>query len=131
MIGLDTNVLVRFFAKDDPLQSPKARALLESLTVSGPGWIGQGTILELVWVMTSTSRLRRDGIARILGELLARDTIVIERPEVVEKALQAYRRGKADFADCLIAAAAKAAGCDRTVTFDRIAARDAGMELIQ
>ena len=131
MIGLDTNVLIRFFAKDDPVQSPKARAFLDSLTVSGPGWIGQGTILELVWVMTSTSRLSRDGIARILGELLARDSIVIEGSEVVEKALQVYRRGKADFADCLIAAGARAAGCHRTVTFDRIAARDAGMELIQ
>jgi len=61
---------------------------------------------------------------------MTRETIVVERAETVARALQRYRRGRADFADCLIATSAKAAGCSRTVTFDRIAARDAGMELI-
>jgi predicted nucleic-acid-binding protein len=115
--GLDTNMLVRFFAKDDPLQTPKARAVLSSLTTAEPGWVGVATILELVWVMTSTLGVGRDAVAQILAE-------------TIEKALQRYRRGRADFADCLIAASARAAGCSRTVTFDRIAARDAGMELI-
>ncbi len=130
MTGLDTNILVRFFAKDDPLQTPKARAVLSSLTTAEPGWVGVATILELVWVMTSTLGVGRDAVARILAELLTRETIVLERAETIEKALQQYRRGRTDFADCLIAASAKAAGCSRTVTFDRFAARDAGMEPI-
>lgn len=129
MTGLDTNILVRFFAQDDPLQSPKARAILSSLTVAEPGWVGVATILELVWVLTSSIRLDRDAVARILAALLTRETIVVERTETVEKALMLFRKGRADFADCLIAASAKAAGCSRTVTFDRRAARDAGMEL--
>jgi predicted nucleic-acid-binding protein len=128
--GLDTNILVRFFAKDDPLQTPKARVVLSSLTTAEPGWVGVATILELVWIMTSTLGVGRDAVAQILAELLTRETIVVERAETIEKALQRYRRGNADFADCLIASSAKAAGCSRTVTFDRIAARDAGMELI-
>jgi predicted nucleic-acid-binding protein len=128
--GLDTNILVRFFAKDDPLQTPKARAVLSSLTTAEPGWVGVAVILELVWVMTSTLGVGRDAVAQILAALLTRETIVVERAETIEKALQRYRRGRADFADCLIASSAKAAGCSRTVTFDRIAARDAGMELI-
>jgi predicted nucleic-acid-binding protein len=131
MTGLDTNILVRFFAKDDPLQTPKARAVLGSLTTAEPGWVGVATILELVWVMTSSIRVGRDAVAQMLAELLTRDTIVVERAETIEKALHQFRRGRADFADCLIASAAKAAGCSRTVTFDRIAARDAGMELIE
>ena len=130
MTGLDTNILVRFFAKDDPLQTPKARAVLSSLTTAEPGWVGVATILELVWVMTSTLGVGRDAVAQILAELLTRETIVVEWAETIEKALQRYRRGRADFADCLIAASSRAAGCRRTVTFDRIAARDAGMELI-
>lgn len=130
MIGLDTNILVRFFAKDDPVQTPKARAVLSSLTTSEPGWVGVATILELVWVMTSSIGVGRDDVAQILAELLTRDTIVVERAETIEKALHRYRRSRADFADCLIAVSAKAAGCSRTVTFDRIAARDAGMELV-
>jgi len=128
--GLDTNILVRFFAKDDPLQTPKARVVLSSLTTAEPGWVGVATILELVWIMTSTLGVGRDAVAQILAALLTRETIVVERAETIEKALQRYRRGNADFADCLIASSAKAAGCSRTVTFDRIAARDAGMELI-
>lgn len=130
MIGLDTNVLVRFFAKDDPLQSPKARAVLSSLTIGEPGWVGVATILELVWAMNSKFRLGRAGTAGMLSQLLSRIEIVIEQAEVVEGALRLYRSGKADFADCLIASSAKAAGCTRMVTFDRVAARDTGMQLI-
>jgi predicted nucleic-acid-binding protein len=129
--GLDTNILVRFFAKDDPLQLPKARAALNALTTADPGWVGIATILELVWVLTSSLGQGRDAVAQILAELLTRETIVVERAETIEKALQRYRGGKADFADCLIASSAQSAGCRRTLTFDRIAARDAGMELIE
>jgi predicted nucleic-acid-binding protein len=128
--GLDTNILTRFFANDDPLQTPKARAMLSSLTVAEPGWVGVATILELVWVLTSSLRLSRPAVAKILADLLTLETIQVERAETVAKALQRYASGKADFADCLTAASAKAAGCNRTLTFDRIAARDAGMELI-
>ncbi|MDR3750509.1 MAG: type II toxin-antitoxin system VapC family toxin [Terracidiphilus sp.] len=130
MTGLDTNILVRFFAKDDPQQSPKAKAVLTSLTNKEPGWIGIATILELVWVMESKFRMGRPAISGMLSQLLGRDEIVIEKDSVLQNAVQLFRSGNADFADCLIASSAKAAGCLRTVTFDRIAARDAGMELI-
>ena len=114
MTGLDTNILVRFFAKDDPLQLPKARAALSALTTADPGWVGVATILELVWVLTSSLGQGRDAVAQILAELLARETIMVERAETIEKALQRYRGGRADFADCLIAASAQSAGCRRT-----------------
>jgi len=130
VIGLDTNILVRFFAKDDPQQSPKAKALLGTLTFPEPGWIGVAAILELVWVMNSTYRIGRSGIAGMLSQLLSRKEIVIEQSEAVESALHLYRKGNADFADCLIASSAQAAGCSRTVTVDRKAARDTGMQLI-
>jgi predicted nucleic-acid-binding protein len=128
--GLDTNVLVRFFAQDDPQQSPQANRMMSSLTVREPGWVATATILELVWVLTSKMRLDRGGIARILDRLLRQEKLVVEQASVVEGAYRLYRSGNADFADCLISSSAKAAGCARTVTFDRRAARDAGMELI-
>jgi len=59
------------------------------------------------------------------------DAIVVERREVVAAATKIFSTTKADFADCLIAASARAAGCVRTVTFDRVAARDAGMVLLE
>jgi predicted nucleic-acid-binding protein len=130
VIALDTNVLVRFFAKDDPHQSQAARAFLGSLTSDQPGWIGVATILELVWVMSSQFRVGRAGIEEMLDRLLSREEIRIEQSETLEGSLQLFRSGRADFADCLIACSARAAGCTKTVTFDRIAARDAGMELL-
>jgi predicted nucleic-acid-binding protein len=129
VIGLDTNILIRFLAQDEPIQSPKANAVMASLTVGEPGWIGLTSIVELVWVMTSQKRLDRRGIATLLSRLLTREEIVIEQASLVQSALLLYRKGNADFADCLIATSAKAAGCLRTLTFDRKAARDAGMEL--
>jgi predicted nucleic-acid-binding protein len=103
---------------------------MNSLTEADPGWVGIVTILEFVWVMKSAMRLDRTRIANTIHGLLIGDAIVVEQAEMVEKALRLYRKGKAEFADCLIAVSALAAGCAKTVTFDRIAARDAGMELI-
>ena len=130
MIGLDTNVLARFFAQDDPVQSPKADRILASLSQREPGWIPVATLLELVWVMSSKMQLDRKGIINILSQLLTREEIVLEQATIVESAFSLFRKGNVDFADCLIAASAKAAGCIRTVTFDRGAARDTGMEWI-
>jgi predicted nucleic-acid-binding protein len=130
MIGLDTNILVRFFAKDDAQQSPKAKALLSSREDDNPAWVGLAAILELVWVMQSKFKMGRSAIAGMLLLLLSTEAVVIEQDRVVQSAVLRFRDGKADFADCLIAASARAAGCSGTVTFDRVAARDAGMELI-
>jgi predicted nucleic-acid-binding protein len=130
VIGIDTNVLVRYFIEDHPAQSRLVDAFFSSLSSTEPGWISQATILEFVWVMQSVRRLDRKTVARMLGNLLMLDSIVVERVDIVEKALQRYRNGKAEFADCLIAAAAQAAGCSKTVTFDKTAARHAGMELL-
>jgi predicted nucleic-acid-binding protein len=131
VIGLDTNVLVRFLAQDDRLQSPKADALMGSWTAQNPGWLGVAAILELVWVLGSKNRFDRNAIVNALDRLLLQEEIVIEHAEAVRRASQLFRKGDADFADCLIASSAKAAGCVRTVTFDRKAARDAGMQLVE
>jgi predicted nucleic-acid-binding protein len=80
--------------------------------------------------MKSVRKLDRKAIATMLSSLLVVDSLVVEQADVLEEALRRYRNTKADFADCLIAASARAAGCSRIVTFDQIAARDAGMELL-
>jgi predicted nucleic-acid-binding protein len=130
VIGLDTNILVRYFVKDDPEHTRLAVNLIYALSPAEPGWVGQATILELVWVMTRIYRVKKDRVAQVLDMLLASRDIVVGQDDTAREALRLYRAGNTDFADCLIAASAKAAGCRRTVTFDRIAARDAGMELL-
>ena len=130
MIGLDTNVLLRYFGQDDARQSPKADAIFDSLTADDPGWVGLAALLELVWVMTSRKGAGRVIVADTLDQLLAMESMAVEQASTVANAVRRFRSGKAEFADCLIAASAQSAGCSRTLTFDRIAARNAGMELI-
>jgi len=130
VIALDTNVLLRFFAQDDPAQSRKAEEILAALSDAEPGWIGLVVLMELVWALTRLYRVDKEGTIHVLDQLLIRQEFVLERTETVAVAVELFRAGKADFDDCLIAASAKAAGCSRTLTFDRIGARDAGMELI-
>ena len=88
------------------------------------------TILEIAWVLSNSKALPREAVAKAVTELLSLATVTIENADAVAQAVQNFRFTKADFADSLIAASARTAGCSKTVTFDHIAARDAGMELI-
>lgn len=130
MIGLDTNVLVRYVAQDDPRQSPKATRLIESLTADAPGFVGVVSVVELVWVLSGCYGATKSEICEVLETLLRTKEIVVAQTETVWKALRKFRGGKADFADCLIERMADEAGCSHTATFDRDAARTCGMRLI-
>ena len=131
MIGLDTNVLVRFIMQDDARQSPKATKLIESLTVDEPGFVPLVAIVELVWVLSSSYDLTRAQVVQALELLLRTKEVVVDRADHVLKALRVFKAGPADFADALIERAAASAGCGRTMTFDVAAAKVAGMTLIQ
>jgi predicted nucleic-acid-binding protein len=130
MIGLDTNVLVRYIAQDDPKQSPKATRLVESLTADAPGYVGVVAVVELVWVLAGCYGLTRGEIGEVLETLLRTKEIIVAHSDTVWKAVRRFKQGKADFADCLIERSANAAGCAYTTTFDRDAARHCGMQLI-
>ena len=130
MIALDTNVLVRYFVKDDPRQTQSVAALVNTLSEEQPGWISMVALAELAWVLRSMYHFPHEQLARAIQTLISSKDLVVESEALVRQSLAQYRNGKSDFADCLISASARAAGCARTVTFDQIAARDAGMELI-
>lgn len=131
MIGLDTNVLVRYIMQDDVEQSRQAALLVESLTVEAPGFVTLVSVIELTWVLTSCFSLSRLQVASALEGLIRSKEIVVERSEIVWQAVRVFRDGTADFADCLIERSAASAGCERTMTFDRGAAKSCGMTLIQ
>ena len=131
MIGLDTNVLVRYFMQDDAEQSAKANKLIEALSADKPGFIPLIAIVELVWVLESCFHLTRDQLAQALDALLHTKELVVDRADQVMKALRVFKAGTAEFADCLIERGASNAGCSRTMTFDVAAAKTAGMTLIQ
>ena len=125
--GLDTNALVRYVAQDDPVQSAKATTLLESLTPSDPGFIALVSVVELVWVLQSCYDSPKSEVVQVIDTLLRTKEITVEQADIVRQALLRFGSATADFADCLIERCAHAAGSDYVVTFDRKAAKTAGM----
>lgn len=128
MIGLDTNVLVRYVTQDDPVQSAKASELIESLTATSPGFISLVSIVELVWVLQSCYQSAKSDVVTVLETLLRTRELTVEHAEVIWQALRRFMANKADFADCLIERCAHAAGCEYTATFDQNAVKAAGMK---
>ena len=130
MIGLDTNVLVRYIMQDDPKQSPKANRLIDAFTPERPGFVPLVAIVELVWVLSSSYDLDRAQVAQALELLLRGKELVVDRAGLVLQALARFRSGGADFADCLIEGIARDAGYSATMTFDVGAVKAAGMKLV-
>ncbi|AGE24975.1 type II toxin-antitoxin system VapC family toxin [Pseudomonas poae] len=128
MIGLDTNVLVRYVTQDDAVQSARASHLIESLTAASPGFVSVVSIVELVWVLQSCYQSAEADVVLVLETLLHTRELTIEHADIVWKALRKFIASKADFADCLIERCAHAAGCEYTATFDLDAAKTTGMK---
>jgi predicted nucleic-acid-binding protein len=128
MIGLDTNVLVRYLAQDDKAQSALATKLIEqTLMASKPGFISVVSLVEVVWVLEGCYGSTKDEIIDIVERLLRVKQLLVQDAEVVWQAVRLFRNGNADFADCLIERAGSAHGCEHTVTFDKAAVKAAGM----
>lgn len=129
MIGLDTNIIVRYLTHDDPTQTAAAVTLIDSLSPESPGFLSLVVVVELAWVLEVSYRFRKKEIEETLGILLQSKELVIERAEIVAQALRKFRGSRADFADCLIERTGHAAECQHTFTFDRNAVT-AGMKLL-
>lgn len=131
MIGLDTNVLVRFLVQDDPAQAALVTATISRLTEAEPGFVCREVLVELVWVLERAYGLGRAEIARALDGLLEARELVLEAADRVAIAADRYRKGGPGFADQMVALAGQGAGCSATLTFDRKAALVAGMTLLE
>jgi predicted nucleic-acid-binding protein len=130
VIGIDTNVLVRYIAQDNATQSALATRLLEQeCSPSTPAFVSLVVLLELVWVSESCYGANRAEIADIVRRILSIRQLVVQEAEIAWKALRLFASSKADFADCLVERTAAAAGCTIVMTFDKAAAK-AGMTLL-
>jgi predicted nucleic-acid-binding protein len=130
MKGLDTNILVRFYAQDDPEQCRRGDEFLQTLTVESPGFVSLVSLIELIWVLRSQYRQSKPELIKTLEQLLDSPELIVESHRAVASALLRFTHFKVDFADCLIERSGAAAGCGETVTFDEDAARFAGMRLL-
>jgi predicted nucleic-acid-binding protein len=130
VIGLDTNVLVRFVMRDDPEQTELATCLIDSLDAADPGFVSVVTLVETGWVLSGSYHVSREGIVQAVQRLLAAKEVVLEREGAIRRALGLVAGG-ADFADAVITEVGAEAGCRETVTFDRRASQRAGMRLLE
>jgi predicted nucleic-acid-binding protein len=127
MLGIDTNVLVRFLVRDDQTQFEKARKLLKREVSNGRRvFINQLVLLETEWVLRSRYGLAKTLMLDTISGLLDAPDIQLEDETAVEEALFIWRDANADFADCLIGARNRRLGCRATVTFDTKASKLSG-----
>ncbi len=130
MIGVDTNVLVRFLVEDDPKQNALARDFFSKRSSEDPAFVSAIVLAETVWVLRRNLKLPLATVSDLIQNLLAADRLVVEFTEELD-ALLSQDTPQSDIADYLIAWSARRAGCKATVTFDRTSAEAIpGMELL-
>ena len=134
MIGLDTNVLVRYMAQDEPKQAARATRLIEKeLSAAEPGFISLVVLVELCWVLKRLYSASAGELLAVVEDLLNTPRFQLDRRDVVAATIQFMKAGqgaRASFVDALIAQLAATQGCSRTVSFDKAAVRSAGMVLL-
>lgn len=131
MIGVDTNIIVRYIMQDDPVQSAKAIRIIErEFTEQDPAFISLATVLETAWVLKSFYGLSSQQVAQAMERMLQIESLNIQNEHEVSAATRVLKTGQGSFEDALIAALGTWAGCDSTLTFDKKASRLQGFKLI-
>jgi predicted nucleic-acid-binding protein len=121
MIAIDTNILIRIFAEDDPAQNRAAVSLLAQYGKAGV-LVTPLVLAEFVWVMRRRMKTPVSVIVGILDRIINAPEFIVNNQPQIEEALEIYRTGRCDFSDCLIVIAARDAGATDVFTFDRRAA---------
>jgi predicted nucleic-acid-binding protein len=116
VIGLDTNVLVRYLTKDDEAQWQQATQIIQS---SEQCFIANIVLCEMVWVLRGEPyQYSKNEILKTLEAMLQSPTFEFENRSAVYQAVQRTKQGRADFSDYLIGAIALQSGSRETATFD-------------
>jgi predicted nucleic-acid-binding protein len=124
MIGLDTNVLLRYIVRDDAAQAKAASRLIEQrCSKERPGHVSHVVLAELAWVLGRGYGYAKAEVVKVLAAVLSSAELKVQEAAIVWAALRAFQSGQADFADCLIGAVNAECGCETTVTFDKRAAK--------
>jgi predicted nucleic-acid-binding protein len=127
MLGIDTNVLVRFLVGDDAAQHEKATRLIRRQVNSGEEvFVSLPVLLETEWVLRSRYAFAKADIMNAISGLLDTTELRFEHEPTIEETLYTWQRSNAEFADCLIGAHHRRLGCRATATFDAKAAKLAG-----
>jgi predicted nucleic-acid-binding protein len=124
MLGIDTNVLVRFLVGDDREQFEHAQRLIRRQINAGePVFVSLPVLLESEWVLRSRYGFSKTEIMSAVSALLDASELTFEHEGTVEETLYTWKNSGAEFADCLIGAHHRRLGCRATATFDLKAAK--------
>ena len=124
MIGLDTNVVIRYLVQDDPVQTAVANRIFEKeITSVNKGLICPIVLCEIVWVLLRSYKQKKEKVQEVIRTLLLADNIEMQHRDSVWKALREFEQGSADFSDFLIAHINQECGATFTLTFDRSASQ--------
>ena len=119
MLGIDTNVLVRFLVRDDEVQFEKAKRLIKrEVSIGRRVFVNQLVLMETEWVLRSRYAVSKKDIIESFSKLLETDDVQFEDEPAIEEALYLWKDATADFADCLIGAKNRRLGCRATASFD-------------
>jgi predicted nucleic-acid-binding protein len=131
MIGLDTNVVIRYITQDDEAQALKATQVIENeISSKNPGFITLITLIEIAWVLESCYSQNKEDILNVLLGLLTTKQFLVERADLAYLALKRCQDSpKSDFSDALICVTAEQEGCSDVLTFDK-KAKSVGMKVI-
>jgi predicted nucleic-acid-binding protein len=122
VLGVDTNVLVRFLTDDDDLQTPQAHSLVTK-AANHPIYVSMLVLAETYNVLTKVKKQPVQAVLESFRLLLHSPAMRVERPDMVSAAIEDAAETKAGFSDALIAMQNKEARCMTTATFDIRATR--------
>ena len=130
MVAFDTNMVVRLLLRDDAGQAKKAeQAFLRHARGDGV-FLPLVVLVETAWVLAYTYELNRKAIHEHLLSLIRTRGVVVNEADLVQDALEAYAKGAADFADYVILATTRRAGCRALLTFDRRLGKEPGVSAV-
>jgi predicted nucleic-acid-binding protein len=131
VIGLDTNVIIRYLTQDDLAQAEKANELIDTqLSAKQPGFITLLSLVEVSWVLASCYHQGRHDILTLLHDLLTTKQLLVESADSAYLAIKRCRdHDGTDFSDALIAVLSEAQGCEVIYSFDK-SAQKVGMTLL-
>lgn len=132
MTALDTNVLIRFLIKDDKHQADIVYKLFKKAEIEkGTFYVPLLVLLETIWVLESVYKISRRDILDSINALVLMPILDFEAQSVIMGFISSARNNKIDLSDLLIAHAAKSAGCECVLTFDKRASDYALFKLLK
>ena len=132
MTGIDTNVLARYIAQDDPIQSKIAEEFIEKkCSKDNYGFINHIVLCEFVWVLQKCYNAPKKKIIHVIEQLLRTAQFKVQNPQLIWLTLNDFRKGSADFSDYLVGRINQSKDCAETVTFDKNAAKSPSFRLLK